>query len=220
MEAPPQIRTDDEDHLLVGRLRARDESAFIELVEHWTPAMLRVARGYVSTQAAAEDVVQETWLGVLNGIDRFEERASLKTWVFRILSNRAKTRGERDRRSVPFSSLAGDEIDGPVVAPQRFLRPDHHEYPRHWDLDNGFGPADWGNSPEDRVLRRDGLRHLRAAIDTLPRAQRAVITLRDVEGFPSEEVCHLLDISADNQRVLLHRARSRVRAALENELAI
>lgn len=205
---------------LVARLRARDEAAFVELVDRWTPSMLRVARGYVATQTAAEEVVQETWLGVLNGIDRFEERSSLKTWVFRILSNRAKTRGVRDKRSVPFSSLVSAEMEGgPTVDPDRFRPPDH---PRayHWNVADGHGPADWGASAEDRVLSRDGLRMLRAAIAELPDAQRIVITLRDVEGFPPEEVCQLLDISAGNQRVLLHRARARVRAALEQELAV
>ncbi len=215
----PTAVAEEDESSLIGRLRARDEAAFVELVERWTPTMLRVARGYVSTQTAAEEVVQETWLGVLNGIDRFEERSSLKTWVFRILSNRAKTRGVRDKRSVPFSSLVSAETEGgPTVDPARFRPPDH---PRayHWNVADGFGPAEWGDSAEERVLTRDGLRALRAAIEALPEAQRVVITLRDVEGFPSEEVCELLDISAGNQRVLLHRARAGVRAALEEELA-
>ena len=215
----PTAVPEEDERSLIGRLRARDEAAFVELVERWTPTMLRVARGYVATQTAAEEVVQETWLGVLNGIDRFEERSSLKTWVFRILSNRAKTRGVRDKRSVPFSSLVSAEAEGgPTVDPARFRPPDH---PRayHWNVADGFGPADWGETPEDRVLSRDGLRAVRSAIEALPEAQRAVITLRDVEGFPSEEVCELLDISAGNQRVLLHRARAGVRAALEQELA-
>ena len=209
-----------EERGLVDRLRARDEAAFVDLVERWTPSMLRVARGYVATQAAAEDVVQETWLGVLNGIDRFEERSSLKTWVFQILSNRAKTRGQRDKRSVPFSSLVSDEAaQGPTVDPARFW-PSDGPWAHHWRVGDGHGPADWGASPEDRVVSRDGLRLLAAAIDALPQVQRVVITLRDVEGFPAEEVCTLLDISAGNQRVLLHRARARVRADLERELAV
>jgi len=205
---------------LVDRLRARDETAFVELVERWTPSLLRVARGHVATQAAAEDVVQETWLGVLNGIDRFEERSSLKTWVFQILSNRAKTRGQREKRTIPFSALVTVEVDaGPTVDPSRF-RPSDHPRAYHWNVADGHGPADWGESPEDRVVSRDSLRLLAVAIHELPQAQRTVITLRDVEGFPADEVCSLLDISAVNQRVLLHRARARVRARLEQELAV
>ena len=220
MTTDEAIRPGEDERGLVARLRTRDEAAFIELVERWTPGMLRVARGYVATPATAEEVVQETWLGVLNGIDRFEQRSSLKTWVFRILSNVAKTRGQRDRRSIPFSALAPADADaGPTVDPGRF-RPHDHPRAHHWNIADGHGPADWGDSAEDRVLARDALRLLRDAIDRLPDAQRLVITLRDVEGFASDEVCDLLDISAGNQRVLLHRARARVRASLEQELAV
>jgi RNA polymerase sigma-70 factor (ECF subfamily) len=214
----PESQVDDDRDLVAG-LRARDETAFVELVNRWTPTMLRVARRYVATPGAAEDVVQETWLGVLRGIDAFEQRSSLKTWVFRILSNRAKTRGVRDQRSVPFSSLVHEDVgDAPTVDPSRF-RPAGHPRARHWNVADGHGPADWGESPEDRVLSGDGLRLLHAAIAALPDAQRTVMTLRDVEGFPAEEVCQLLELSPGNQRVILHRARAGVRAALEEGLA-
>jgi RNA polymerase sigma-70 factor (ECF subfamily) len=213
------IEPDYEERALVRALRDRDEAAFIELVDRWTPTMHRVARRYVATSAAAEDVVQEAWLGVLRGIDGFEERSSLKTWVFRIVTNRAKTRGERDRRSVPFSSLVDAELDGgPTVDPSRF-RPADHPRARHWNVADGHGPSDWGESAEDRVVSREGLRLLQSAIDAMPEAQRIVITLRDVEGFAADEVCQLLEISEANQRVILHRARARARAALEEELA-
>jgi RNA polymerase sigma-70 factor, ECF subfamily len=200
-----------DDHLLVERLRAGDEEAFMDLVVSWSPSMLRVARMYVPSQAVAEDVVQETWLGVLNGIDRFEGRSSLKTWLFRILTNRAKTRGERDGRMVPFSSLAGaGEDDEPSVDPDRFLGPDS-PHPGAW----AAPPRAW---PEDRLLAGETLGVIEMAIEQLPEAQRTVIRLRDIEGWSPMEVAEALEISDGNQRVLLHRARSKVRAALESYL--
>jgi RNA polymerase sigma-70 factor (ECF subfamily) len=167
---------------------------------------------YVRDRATAEEVVQETWLAVLNGIDRFEERSSLKTWLFRILTNRAKTRGERDGRMVPFSSLAGagDGGDEPSVDPDRFLGPDS-PHPGAW----AAPPRAW---PEDALLERETLGVIQMAIDMLPEAQREVILLRDVDGWTPMEVSEALDISDGNQRVLLHRARSKVRAALEEYL--
>ena len=164
---------------------------------------------YVKDRAAAEEVVQETWLAVLQGIDRFEGRSSLKTWIFRILSNRAKTRGQRESRTVPFSAVAAaDEAAGePSVEPERFFGRDS-ETPFAW----AAPPVGW---PEDKVLAREALDVVRMAIDALPDAQREVIRLRDVEGWTPMEVAEALEITDGNQRVLLHRARSKVRAALE-----
>lgn len=199
----------DAEAALVARLRDGDESAFSELIDSYGATMLRVARMYVRDRATAEEVVQETWLAVLNGIDRFEGRSSLKTWLFRILTNRAKTRGERDGRIVPFSALAGagTEADEPSVDPDRFLGPDSPE-PGAW----AAPPRAW---PQDKLLERETLGVIRSAIEQLPEAQREVIRLRDVEGWSPMEVAEALEISDGNQRVLLHRARSKVRAALE-----
>jgi RNA polymerase sigma-70 factor, ECF subfamily len=198
-----------EDHELVLRLRDGDESAFAELIDRYGPTMVRVAQMYVRDKATAEEVVQETWLAVLNGIDRFEERSSLKTWLFRILTNRAKTRGERDGRVLPFSSLASAqaEDDEPSVDPDRFLGPDSAT-PGAW----AAPPRAW---PQDVVLGRETLGVIEMAIEQLPDAQREVIRLRDVEGWSPMEVSDALEITDGNQRVLLHRARSKVRAAVE-----
>jgi RNA polymerase sigma-70 factor (ECF subfamily) len=199
-----------EDRELVKRLRDGDESAFMELIDRYGAMMLRVAQMYVRDRATAEEVVQETWLAVLNGIDRFEERSSLKTWIFRILTNRAKTRGARDGRVVPFSALAAAEDDEPSVDPDRFFGPDSAT-PGAW----AAPPRPW---PEDVLLGREALDIIRMAIEELPEAQREVIRLRDVEGWSPMEVADALEISDGNQRVLLHRARSKVRAALEEYL--
>ncbi len=183
--------------------------AFAELIDRYGAMMLRVAQMYVRDRATAEEVVQETWLAVLNGIDRFEERSSLKTWLFRILTNRAKTRGQRDGRMVPFSALAGADLEGdePSVDPDRFLGPDS-PHPGAW----AAPPVAW---PEERLLERETLGVIEMAIDDLPEAQRDVILLRDVDGWTPMEVSDVLGITDGNQRVLLHRARSKVRAALE-----
>ncbi len=200
-----------EDLQLVRALRAGDEVAFMMLVERYGPAMLRLARMYVPTRAVAEDVVQEAWLGVLKGLDGFQGRSSLRTWIFRILVNTAKTRGQRESRSIPFSSLwSPDPESEPAVEPERF-RPAGDSAPHGW-LDK---PTSWEGVPEDRLLSMETLDHIQASIDGLPPNQREVIRLRDVLGWSSQEVCDALDISATNQRVLLHRARSKVRAALE-----
>jgi RNA polymerase sigma-70 factor, ECF subfamily len=200
-----------EDHELVQRLRDGDESAFVELIDRYGASMLRVAQMYVRDRGTAEEVVQETWLAVLNGIDRFEERSSLKTWLFRILTNRAKTRGQRDGRMVPFSALAGasDEPD-PSVDPDRFFGPDS-SHPGAW----AAPPVAW---PQEKLLESETLGVIEMAIDKLPEAQRDVILLRDVDGWTPMEVSDALGITDGNQRVLLHRARSRVRAALERYL--
>jgi RNA polymerase sigma-70 factor, ECF subfamily len=195
---------------LVEALQHGDEAAFASLVDELTPSMLRVARLYVSNQAVAEEVVQEAWVGVLRGIDRFESRSSLKTWIFRILTNTAKTRGIREARSVPFSSLADD--GEPAVDPDRFLG-DGSRFPGHW----AAPPRAWEGG--DRLLEREALELVEREIAKLPPAQAVVITMRDVEGLGSDEVCNALDISETNQRVLLHRARSKVRRALEEYMA-
>lgn len=198
---------------LVDGLRAGSEAAFRDLMRMYGASMLRVAQLYVRSRAVAEDVVAETWLAVLKGIGRFEGRSSLKTWLFRILTNTAKTRGEREGRSVPFSALGGaDDDEGASVDPDRFLGPETR-FPGLWSAP----PSSW--EPEERLLAGEALAVVQAAIDELPPAQALVITLRDVEGFSSEEVRNALDLSETNQRVLLHRARTRVRRALEDYLS-
>jgi RNA polymerase sigma-70 factor, ECF subfamily len=194
---------------LVERLRAGDEAAFDTLVARHYATMLAVAQTYVKGRAVAEEVVQEAWLGVINGLDRFEGRSSLKTWILSILVNQAKTRGAREARSLPFSSLAADD-DEPAVNPDRFRGPEE-SYPGHW---RAF-PGDWGRSAAAAVQDRETLRVVLGAIADLPAAQQTVIRMRDVEGYSAEEVCAALEVSEANQRVLLHRARSRVRGALE-----
>jgi len=218
ISARPLDRRPDElaDEQLVAALRDGDEGAFIALVGRYGPLMLRVASTYVRTPAVAEEVVQETWLAVLEGIGRFEGRSSLKTWLFRILANRAKTRGEREARCLPFSCVAarGEDDDGPAVEPDRFLGADHPRWPGHW----AAAPGDWATVPDVRLLSQETLAHVRDAITGLPERQQEVIVLRDVEGWSAEEVCNALGVSEVNQRVLLHRARSKVRAALERYL--
>lgn len=195
----PAVNPDPDARLLAG-LRAGEEAAFVELVRRYSPALLRVARAYVPSRAMAEDVVQETWLGVVRGIDRFEGRSTVKTWLFRIAVNRARTRGAREPRTLPFE----DSVDGPSVDPDRFLPVDHPKWPGHWAVE-----------PAEIVETAETVAHVHEAIERLPAMQRAVITLRDVHGWDGAEVCDALELSDGNQRVLLHRARSRVRADLE-----
>src|SRR3954452_22373373 len=208
---PPDADVADEE--LVARAQDGDEAAFSALVRRHSPALLRLARMYTPSQAVAEEVVQETWLGVLRGLERFEGRSSFKTWLFRILVNRAKTRGVREHRSIPFASVgAGDGIegeadgDGPTVDPSRFTSEGA------WTS----APADWRDDPEASLNSAEALRIARAAIDELPERQKIVITLRDLEGLSSDEVRNVLDLTETNQRVLLHRARAKVRKALED----
>jgi RNA polymerase sigma-70 factor (ECF subfamily) len=202
------VATDDA--RLVEALRDRDERVFEQLTREYSSALLRVAQIYVSSSAVAEEVVQETWLGVLNGIERFEARSSLKTWIFRILTNIAKTRAQREGRTLPFSALERPgTVPEPAVGPERFLPPDHERWPGHWSA----RPEPW---PEDRLLAAEARSVVKEAIEALPPAQRAVISLRDVEGWRSDETCNALGLTETNQRVLLHRARSRVRQALED----
>jgi RNA polymerase sigma-70 factor (ECF subfamily) len=193
----------------LAALRAGDERAFAALVDLHGAAMLRVARLSVRDRAAAEEAVQEAWLGVLKGIERFEGRSSLRTWLLRIVANVATTKGVREARSVPFSAL-GDE--GPSVPEERFRGPDDR-WAGHW----ATPPQEWGR-PEHELLSAETRARLAAAIDALPEMQRKVLSLRDVEGWDADEVCNVLGLSETNQRVLLHRARTRVRAALDGYL--
>ena len=201
---------------LIGALRRGDEAAFVQLVEALHGSMLRLAFLHVRDRAVAEEVVQDAWMGVLQQLDRFEGRSSLKTWVLRIVSNRAKTRAIHERRTVPFSTLASaaEDADEPAVDPDRFL-PAGHRWAGHW----ASPPASWREVPEDRLLARETMAEVQEAVDCLPAAQRAVLVLRDVEGVTAAEVCQLLGLTEGNQRVLLHRARAKVRAALERYLA-
>jgi RNA polymerase sigma-70 factor, ECF subfamily len=197
---------------VLDALRAGDEEAFAALVREYHPSLVRVARMYVSSQAAAEEVAGETWLAVVKGLPRFEGRSSLRTWIFRILTNIAKTRAKRDGRTLPFSALQDPaRVPEPAVDADRFLDPEHPRWPGHW----ATRPEPW---PEDALLAAETRERLAEAIEALPATQRAVISLRDIEGWTSEEVCNALDLSETNQRVLLHRARSKVRAALESYL--
>jgi RNA polymerase sigma-70 factor (ECF subfamily) len=204
--------TPDDDAALVEALRRGDEKAFATLIDRYHASLLRLAMSYVATREQAEDVVQETWLGVLNGIDRFEGRSSLKTWIFRILVNRAKTKGVRERRSVPFSALEEGEEKEPSVDQSRFL--DGGQSAGAWSA----LPATWEGIPEDRLLSAETRAVVDDAIAALPPMQRAVMTLRDLRGFSAAEACEVLGLTEANQRVLLHRARSKVRARLEEYL--
>ena len=198
--------------MLVAALRRGDEAAFVELVRLYGPSLLRLARTFVRDKAVAEEVVQETWLAVLNGIDRFEGRSSLKTWIFQILSNRAKTRAVRERRSAPFSALAGDGDDDETAVDADRFRGEGHRWAGHW----AAAPSDWSHLPEERLLGRETLERVNAAIEMLPPRQADVIVLRDVEGWTPDEVCAALGITDGNQRILLHRGRARLRARLED----
>ncbi len=204
----------DDEAQLIDALRRHDEAAFVQLVERYQGPLLRLALVYAGSRAVAEDVVQDTWLGVLQGIDKFEGRSSFKTWLFRILVNRARTRAEREGRTLPFSALGDATIESSesAVPAQRFLGASDPQWPHHW----ASPPKAWGGSPEDQVLARETLDLIALEIARLPPAQREVITLRDVEGWSAEEACNVLGITETNQRVLLHRARSRVRGALES----
>jgi RNA polymerase sigma-70 factor (ECF subfamily) len=196
---------------LVARLSARDESAFCLVVDAWSPGMLRLARSLVSTQASAEEVLQDTWLAVVAGVSKFEGRSSLKTWVYRILVNTARRRGARESRTLPWSSWRpdSDEASEPSVDPARFQGP-AEAYPGHW---REF-PESWP-TPETAALAGEVRAQVIDAVDRLPVRQRVVIVLRDIEGYTSDEVCSILSISPANQRVLLHRARVTVRGTLE-----
>jgi RNA polymerase sigma-70 factor, ECF subfamily len=202
------MRYEGEADLIAG-LRAGEEAAFAQLVDTYTASLMRVAALYVRDRAVVQEVVQETWIGVLRGIERFEGRSSFRTWLFRILTNIAKTRAVREARTVPFAALSGEAGDEPSVSADNFLGPDT-AWPGHW----ATGPDAW-RTPLDDLLTGETRAMLKEAIEQLPPTQRRVVTLRDVEGWSSQEVCDALEISEANQRVLLHRARTKLREAID-----
>jgi RNA polymerase sigma-70 factor (ECF subfamily) len=205
-----QQGVDRHDDALVQALRSGDERVFGELVEGWGSIMLRLALAHVDTRAIAEEVVQEAWLTLLRSLDRFEGRSTLRTWVLGIVVNLARSRARAERRSVPLPAESGDC----TVDPGRFLPGDHPRWPRHWAVK----PVPW-RTPEEDLLAGETRTVILEAIDALPAAQREVLVLRDIEGLGATDVCNVLALSATNQRVLLHRARSRVRHALERYFA-
>jgi RNA polymerase sigma-70 factor, ECF subfamily len=206
--APPDpARTREREQL--AALRRGDQAAFAELVRRLHPSMVRLATSYVSSRALAEEVAQDTWVAVLEELDRFEGRSSLRTWMFRILVNKAKTRGVRERRSMPFSSLSlQQEAAGPMLPPESFFD-DDHRWAGHWAV-----PVHAWELPEEHLLSTELAGVILQAVDGLPPAQRAVVALRDGQSLPSQEVCDLLGLTEANQRVLLHRGRTRVRSAI------
>jgi RNA polymerase sigma-70 factor, ECF subfamily len=202
--------SEQSDERLLDGVVAGDDRAFSELVGRYSGQLLRVAQMYVSSRAVAEEVVQETWLGVMKGAERFEGRSSVKTWLFRILANIARTRGRKEARSIPFSSAAGPEdADEPLLDPSRFQSA-QGQRPNWW----AAPPSAWP-TPEDSLLQGEALKVILSEIEKLPDSQREVVTLRDVEGWSSKEVRNALEITDTNQRVLLHRGRTKLRAALE-----
>ena len=206
VELPPSERE------LVDALRRGDERVFAGLVDRHGAAMLRLARAYERDPAVAEEIVQDAWIGLLRGIEGFEGRSSLRTWLFRIVANVARTRAAREARSLPFSALVADEGDDGSSSPERFRGPEHR-WEGHWSAP----PQEWSR-PEHELMSAETRTQIAAAIRCLPQSQRVVITLRDVEGRSADEVCALLEISEGNQRVLLHRARTRVRQVLDDYL--
>jgi RNA polymerase sigma-70 factor (ECF subfamily) len=197
------------DEHVVAALRAGDERTFRDLFERNHTMMKHVARRYVASDAVAEEIVQETWMAVVTGIDRFEGRSALGTWIFSILTNQAKTHCAREGRALPFSAIAPNDVEGPAVDPDRFEK-DDETWPGHW----ATPPRPW-QKPERRLLSLEAREHLKEALAQLPDRQRLIVALRDIEGLSAEEVCELLDLSPENQRVLLHRGRSRLRSVLD-----
>src|ERR1700757_3017574 len=215
MQPEPRVapgRKGFSDEQTLAALRTGDERAFRDLFARTYPMMKRVARAYVASDAVAEEVVQETWMAIVTGIDRFEGRSALGTWIFSILTNQAKMHGARERRATPISSVASSDAEAPAVDPDRFQK-DDDAWPGHW----ATPPRPW-QKPERRLLSLEARVRLKAALAQLPERQRLIVGLRDVEGHSAEEVCELLDLSQENQRVLLHRGRSRLRAILEEYL--
>jgi RNA polymerase sigma-70 factor (ECF subfamily) len=204
---------------LLNLLRQRDEMAFTQLVEQYHPSLVRLARLFVQDEAVAEEISQETWLAVLQGLRHFEGRSSLKTWLFTILMNKAKTRSRRENRSLVFSDLDDSSAAfeaAPTVDPERFKHAAAGKGTDHWST--GSEPASWAGIPEDSLLSSETLDLIHQTIDRLPPNQRSVISLHDVEELSSQEICNILEISETNQRVLLHRARAKVRQVLEDYL--
>ena len=206
----PITREDETD--VIAALRAGDRATFAHLVDLHTPSLLRIARGYVPTREIAEEVVQDTWVALFKGIDGFEGRSSVRTWLFTVMINIAKERGLRERRDAEVEVMA---FTGGTVDPARF-RANDEEWQGHWREDQE--PAPFPDTPEGSALGGELIDVARRALDTLPERQRVVVSLRDMLGFDSAEVCDLLNISAANQRVLLHRGRAVVRQVLENYL--
>jgi RNA polymerase sigma-70 factor (ECF subfamily) len=199
----------DDDGLL-DALKNGDERVFTELVERWSGMMLRLALSYVESRAVAEEVVQDAWLTVLQSLDRFERRSAFRTWVLGIAVNLARSRGRAERRSVALASESSRAVDDSM----RFLPPDHPRWPHHWATE----PVAW-RTPEEDLLAAETRNVILGAIDSLPAAQREVLVLRDLEGLAGADVCNILGLTDTHQRVLLHRARSRVRNALERYFA-
>jgi RNA polymerase sigma-70 factor (ECF subfamily) len=199
-----------DDRRTVDLLREGDEEAFATLLRQHHAWLVRLAMSYVRERAIAEDVAQDTWLAVINGIDRFEGRSSLRTWITRILINQAKSRAVHERRTVPFPAGGSADDLGPTVDPERFADRGRASEIGHWICP----PSSWEGVPEERLVSEETRKRIAGAIDALPPIQRRVIELRDVEGWLPHEVCALLHVSEGNQRVLLHRARAKVRAAL------
>jgi RNA polymerase sigma-70 factor (ECF subfamily) len=197
-----------DDAVLVAALLRADQQAFARIVDEWSPGMFRVARCHVSTDASAEEVVQEAWMGAVRGLAGFEGRSQLRTWVLRIVTNIARSRGQQEHRVTPFSSIA--PAGEPTIDPDRFRRPGE-QYAGGWRI----FPAEWPAIPEGEVLSAETREVVRAALDGLPEAQRTVMTLRDIHGYDAAEVCAALGLTSANQRVLLHRARAAVRRQLE-----
>jgi RNA polymerase sigma-70 factor (ECF subfamily) len=210
-QPPTAVAQDRVDADLVGRLQQGDEQAFTTLVQQWAAPMLRLAMTQTRMRALAEESVQDTWLAVLQGIAGFEGRSALKTWVFRILVYTARAKVERERRVPPLTDVVGRHDDGAAVPEERFLSPTHPRWPGHWSEP----PRAWARIPDDAALDAELGDQIQAAVDALPERQRAVLTLRDIEGWSAQEVCEVLGLEAGNQRVLLHRARSAVRTRLD-----
>jgi RNA polymerase sigma-70 factor (ECF subfamily) len=203
------VHVDRDDGALLGPLREGDEQVFSALVDRWGGMMLRLALSHVENRAIAEEVVQEAWLTVLRSLDRFEGRSSLRTWILGIVVNLARSRARAERRSIALP-----ESDAPVVDSTRFLPADHPRWPHHWAM----APIIW-RTPEQELLAEEVRKVILDAIDELPAAQREVMVLRDLEGIAGADVCNVLGLTDTHQRVLLHRARTRVRNALERYFA-
>ena len=198
---------------MIQSLLDGDEMTFMSLVDQHQSTMLRIAQMYVSSRAVAEEVVQEAWIGILKGLSTFEGRASLRTWMYRIVTNLAKTRGVREGRTLPFSALSGDSDDDPVDP--AWFQGSADRFPGGW---RSF-PDDWRGIPEDRLIGSETLDHITLAMESMPPMQAEVVRLRDVLGWSSEEVCNALELTETNQRVLLHRGRSRIRRDLDGYLS-
>jgi RNA polymerase sigma-70 factor (ECF subfamily) len=206
--------TFEDDATLVAALRTGDDAAFRWLLDTYHGPLRRLARSYVATDAVADEVVQEAWLGVIRGIGRFEGRAAVKTWLYQIVMNIARSRGVKEHRTVPFASASGGSAEVDAEPYRGAFDPDHFRPPgEQWAGGWRTFPPEW--EPVERLDRQETLDRVRRAIETLPATQRIVISLRDIDGWASDEVCNVLDITPTNQRVLLHRARAAVRAQLD-----